>query len=163
MQKTQKEVRTRKKSSAKDAEIGSEPVTTHGSTSEQVRQSTTVDSGKIRAVNLSSKKTEEPPKRVGWYQAKLNDLREQDELMRQNAERMQTSSSNDLVDHPSHYNQAGIECIEAIRAALGPEGFSFYCQGNSIKYLWRFRYKNGVQDLKKCGVYLNWLIEEMEK
>ena len=61
--------------------------------------------------------------------------------MKQNAKKMQTSSS-DLVNKPSHYNQAGIECIEAIRAALGPEGFSYYCQGNSMKYLWRFRYKN---------------------
>ena len=74
----------------KDAENGSEPVTTHGSTSEQVRQSTTLDSGKIRAVNLSSKKTEEPPQEVGWYQAMLNDMREQDELMKRNAKEMRT-------------------------------------------------------------------------
>lgn len=156
-----KEVPTHNQSSAMDAESGSEPVMTNGSHSPQGSSSTTVDSGKIRAVSLSSKKTE-PPKREGYYQAMLRDLREQDELMRQNAKKMRTSSS-DLVNKPSHYNQAGIECIEAIRAALGPEGFSYYCQGNSMKYLWRFRYKNGVQDLQKCRVYLDWLIEEMEK
>lgn len=155
------EVPTHKKSNAMDAESGSEPVMTNGSHSPQDNSSTTVDSGKIRAVSLSSKKTE-PPKREGYYQAMLRDLREQDELMRQNAKKMRTSSS-DLVNKPSHYNQAGIECIEAIRAALGPEGFSYYCQGNSMKYLWRFRYKNGVQDLQKCRVYLDWLMEEMEK
>ena len=86
MQKLKKRGTNTQKSSVKDAEIGSEPVTTHGSTSERVGQSTTVDSGKIRAVNLSSKKTEEPPQRVG-YQAMLNDLREQDELMKRNTER----------------------------------------------------------------------------
>ena len=153
-----RKARTQNQSNAKDAENGSGPVTTHGSTSEQVRQSTTVDSGKIRAVNLSSKKTEEPPQRVGWYQAMLNDMREQDELMKRNAKEMRTSSS-DLVERPSHYNQAGIECIEAIRAGLGPQGFRDYCAGNTMKYLWRYKYKNGLQDLEKAQVYLGWLIK----
>ena len=120
---------TQNQSNAMDAENGSEPVTTHGSHSQQGSSSTTVDSGKIRAVNLSSKKTEAAEK-GGWYQAMLNDMREQDELMKQNAKKMRTSSS-DLVNKPSHYNQAGIECIEAIRAALGPQGFRDYCAGNT--------------------------------
>lgn len=67
----------------------------------------------------------------------------------------------DMVNSPPHYNQAGIECIDAIRAATG-DGYEYYLQGNIIKYLWRYRYKNGVQDLKKAQWYLDRLIEEKE-
>lgn len=67
----------------------------------------------------------------------------------------------DNVNQPSHYTQGGIECIDAIRAALG-SGFADYCAGNVIKYTWRHKYKNGVEDLKKARVYLNWMIESEE-
>jgi hypothetical protein len=39
----------------------------------------------------------------------------------------------DVVNNPPHYNQAGIECIDAIRAATG-DGFQYYLQGNIMKY-----------------------------
>ena len=68
----------------------------------------------------------------------------------------------DLVNSPPHYNQAGIECVDAIAAATG-DGFQYYLQGNIIKYLWRYRYKNGIQDLEKAQWYLNKLIETLEK
>ena len=42
------------------------------------------------------------------------------------------------------------------------EGYEHYLQGNIIKYLWRYRYKNGTEDLKKAQWYLNKLIEEVE-
>ena len=67
----------------------------------------------------------------------------------------------DMVNNPSHYNQAGIECIAAIQAALGPN-FKYYLQGNIMKYLWRYRYKNGTQDLNKARWYLDKLIHEVE-
>jgi len=69
---------------------------------------------------------------------------------------------DDNVNNPPHYNQAGIECIDAIEAALG-DGFQYYLQGNIMKYLWRYRYKNGVEDLRKAKWYLTKLIQEMEK
>ena|SRR5210317_776256 len=65
----------------------------------------------------------------------------------------------DMVNSPPHYNQAGIECIDAIEAATS-DGYEYYLQGNIIKYLWRYRYKNGVEDLKKARWYLDKLIEE---
>lgn len=65
----------------------------------------------------------------------------------------------DMVNSPPHYNQAGIECIDAIAAATS-DGYEYYLQGNIIKYLWRYRYKNGVQDLEKAQWYLSKLIEE---
>tara|TARA_X000001382_G_scaffold122624_1_gene105728 strand:+ start:341 stop:628 length:288 start_codon:yes stop_codon:yes gene_type:complete len=67
--------------------------------------------------------------------------------------------TEDMVNHPPHYNKYGVECIDALRAATG-EGFEYYLQGNVMKYLWRYRYKNGVEDLKKANWYLELLIAE---
>ena len=64
---------------------------------------------------------------------------------------------DEMVNHPPHYNQKGIECIDAIEAATD-EGFEYYLQGNIIKYMWRYKYKNGVEDLKKAQWYLTKLI-----
>ena len=69
-----------------------------------------------------------------------------------------TAEESDMVNHPQHYNQKGIECIDAIQAATDT-GFEYYLQGNIMKYLWRYRYKDGSQDLKKALWYLNKLIE----
>ena len=69
----------------------------------------------------------------------------------------------DPVTKPVHYNQAGIECIDALRATLGPKGFQAYCKGNVMKYLWRYEYKNGMEDLKKAEVYLGWMIQSIEE
>jgi hypothetical protein len=67
----------------------------------------------------------------------------------------------DNVNHPPHYNQGGIECLEAIKAALG-DGFVAHLRGNVIKYLWRCEHKGGVEDLKKAAWYLDRAIKEME-
>ena len=72
---------------------------------------------------------------------------------------MKLSAKSDMVNHPPHYNKQGIECIDAISAALG-EGMEYYLQGNIMKYLWRYRYMNGVEDLKKAKWYLDKMIEE---
>lgn len=64
----------------------------------------------------------------------------------------------DMVNHPVHYNKAGIETIDAIEAAT-TDGFKYYLQGNILKYIWRYEYKNGVEDLKKAQWYLKKLIE----
>ena len=70
-------------------------------------------------------------------------------------------SKPDNVNHPPHYNQGGIECLEAIKAALG-DGFVAYLRGNVIKYLWRCEHKGGIEDLKKAAFYLDRAIKEME-
>ena len=54
----------------------------------------------------------------------------------------------DMVNNPPHYNKSGIETIDAIKA-MTDDGYEYYLQGNIMKYLWRYRYKNGVEDLKK--------------
>ena len=70
--------------------------------------------------------------------------------------------TNDAVQHPSHYTQGGIECIDAIRASMTADGFCDYCKGNIVKYIWRWRDKGGVEDLRKASVYLDWLINAAE-
>lgn len=70
----------------------------------------------------------------------------------------------DAVNNPIHYNQAGIECIEAIRAMTSTmHGGGAYMSGNILKYLWRHEYKNGLEDLKKAQWYLNKLIEDYQE
>ena len=74
-----------------------------------------------------------------------------------------TFSSFDMVNHPPHYNQSGVECIDAISAATG-DNFKYYLQGNIMKYLWRFDYKGkAVEDLNKAKWYLDKLIENVDK
>ena len=67
---------------------------------------------------------------------------------------------NDNVTRPAHYTQGGaVECIEAIRASMTPVEYQGYLKGNVQKYIWRWRHKGGVEDLKKAQVYLGWLID----
>lgn len=70
----------------------------------------------------------------------------------------------DNVNHPKHYASAsnGIECIDAIEAATERLlGLEAVCTGNVLKYIWRWKDKNGVEDLKKAKWYLEKLIEEV--
>jgi len=64
----------------------------------------------------------------------------------------------DLVNKPIHYNMGGVETIDAIMAATN-QNKEGYLQGNVIKYIWRYNYKGGLQDLQKAQWYLNKLIE----
>lgn len=64
----------------------------------------------------------------------------------------------DMVNSPAHYNKANIETIDMIESVTG-DGFEAYLQGNILKYICRYKYKNGVEDLKKAKWYLNRLIK----
>lgn len=69
----------------------------------------------------------------------------------------------DNVNHPSHYTQGGVECIDAITAAtVNKTGIEAVCVANVIKYLWRYELKNGIEDVKKARWYLDRLITELE-
>ena len=65
----------------------------------------------------------------------------------------------DVVNHPSHYTDGGIECIEAIEAQLTLEEYRGYLKGNIAKYNWRERHKGGTESLKKARWYLDRLIQ----
>ena len=72
-------------------------------------------------------------------------------------------SDKDTVNHPSHYTLGGIECIEAIEAATGElVGIEAVCTGNAIKYLWRWKHKNGHEDLRKARWYINRILGETD-
>ena len=69
----------------------------------------------------------------------------------------------DNVNHPSHYTQGGIECIDAIKAAtVGLTGIEAVCTGNAVKYMWRWKFKNGAEDIREAMWYLEKLLEEVE-
>ena len=67
-------------------------------------------------------------------------------------------TETDVVNHPPHYTDGGIECIEAIEAQLTAEEYRGYAKGNIAKYLWRERHKGGTESLKKAKWYLDRLI-----
>lgn len=81
-------------------------------------------------------------------------------------ERMDTERmSNDkvMINHPPHYTAGKVECIDAIESATGDlTGIEAVCTGNVIKYVWRWKLKNGVEDLEKASWYLNKLIKEVK-
>jgi len=72
---------------------------------------------------------------------------------------------DDPVNHPSHYTAGGIECIDAIAAALTcqKDPMEAWLTGQVLKYLWRWPLKNGKEDLEKARFYLNRLIEKVGK
>lgn len=70
----------------------------------------------------------------------------------------------DMVEHPSHYTAGAVECIDAIESAVtGLTGAEAVLTAQVIKYIWRFKRKNGVEDLKKARWYLDRLISKQEE
>jgi hypothetical protein len=65
----------------------------------------------------------------------------------------------DAVNNPEHYKTGGIECIDAMQAMLSDEEFIGYLRGNIFKYQWRYKHKNGVEDLRKADWYAQRLVE----
>lgn len=70
--------------------------------------------------------------------------------------------ASDNVNSPKHYTQSAIECIEAIKSSLG-DAYGDYCRGNVIKYVWRYKDKNGLEDLKKGQWYFKELVKHEEE
>lgn len=66
--------------------------------------------------------------------------------------------------NPQHYQRNGMECIDAIKAAVqnlsGAEAFE---TGSAIKYLWRWKEKGGKDDLKKAVWFINDMISDIEE
>lgn len=69
------------------------------------------------------------------------------------------TTKHDPVNHPSHYTQGNIECIDAMKAAYGKESVMHFCKCNAFKYQWRFDKKNGEEDIKKAQWYQNKFLE----
>jgi|TARA_R110002072_G_scaffold209985_1_gene367607 hypothetical protein len=62
---------------------------------------------------------------------------------------------SDMVNHPPHYGTGDIECIDYIEDFLTEEEWIGYLRGNIAKYLHRWRYKSGLQDLEKAAWYMD--------
>ena len=72
--------------------------------------------------------------------------------------------SEDTVNHPPHYNKGKVECIDAIESAVSDlHGIEAVCTANAIKYLYRWKAKDGVESLKKARWYLDRLINTLEE
>ena len=70
----------------------------------------------------------------------------------------------ETVEHPQHYNQGSIECIDAMKSAFGVDEVSSFCKLNAFKYIWRAKNKfNTLEDLKKARWYIDKIIEIQER
>ena len=70
---------------------------------------------------------------------------------------------SETVNSPAHYTSGSIECIDAIDVMVeGLTGLEGYYIGNIMKYIWRWKQKNGVEDLRKAQRYLTRLINLLE-
>jgi hypothetical protein len=66
--------------------------------------------------------------------------------------------------NPSHYQRDGMECIDAIKAAVqNLSGAEAYETGSAIKYLWRWKEKGGKDDLNKAKWFIQDMISDIEE
>lgn len=104
-----------------------------------------------------------------WYDYELNQTNKEfilkDEPLTENPpmEKEQEKRMTDLIDNQPHYKNQGIEPIDLMRKNFTREEFTGFLQGNVLKYMLRYKDKNGLEDLKKAKTYLTWLIKEEEK
>ena len=64
--------------------------------------------------------------------------------------------AEDLVNHPAHYaDSCSLECIDVMEAVFGSVAVRNFCLCNAFKYMWRYKNKNGQEDLKKAKWYLD--------
>lgn len=71
-----------------------------------------------------------------------------------------TTPQRPNVSAPTHYASSAIQPISFMEASLSHDEFVGYLKGNIVKYVSRYRLKDGVKDLEKARVYLDWLIEK---
>ena len=60
----------------------------------------------------------------------------------------------DTVNHPAHYTECSLECIDVMLAVFGRKAVTDFCILNAFKYMWRYEHKNGLEDLQKAERYL---------
>ena len=66
------------------------------------------------------------------------------------------ADNQDFVNHPTHYSECSLECIEVMRLVFGDNAIYDFCICNAFKYLWRYKFKNGIEDLKKATWYVDY-------
>lgn len=93
-----------------------------------------------------------------WYEHEINEP----SVSLQKFKLKEETTMTDLLDNQSHYKNQGVEPIDLMRKNFSKEEFAGFLQGNVLKYMLRYKDKNGIEDLKKAKTYLTWLIEEEE-
>lgn len=74
-----------------------------------------------------------------------------------------TEQVHDNVNHPEHYELGAVECIDVIIATQGIQAAQDFCICNALKYIFRHRMKNGVEDVQKAQWYINKYLELEER
>lgn len=100
-----------------------------------------------------------------WYKFP-EDIERNYDLIFGNDTNSDEEKDEDMVNHPSHYTSGGVECIDAITAALSKydDPVDSWLVGQVIKYLWRAPLKGKYdEDIKKAQFYLNRLVEKIDK
>lgn len=93
-----------------------------------------------------------------WYEHELNEP----SVSPQKFKLKEETTMSDLIDNQAHYKNQGVEPIALMKANFTKEEFAGFLQGNVLKYMLRYKDKNGLEDLKKAKTYLTWLINELE-
>lgn len=69
----------------------------------------------------------------------------------------------DEVNHPKRYTgQCSIECIDVMELTFGTQAVINFCMCNAFKYLWRYKAKNGEEDIRKAEWYLDHTIKLLD-
>lgn len=76
--------------------------------------------------------------------------------------RATNDEQTDNVNHPNHYNSYSREVIDTLQGSMTPDEFKGYLKGNILKYITRYQFKNGVEDLKKAKWYIEKLTEVVD-
>ena len=70
----------------------------------------------------------------------------------------------DNVNHPKHYEgSTSLECIQCMEVSMGKQAVADFCLCNAFKYLWRYKNKNGREDVSKARWYLDYVLSYMER
>ena len=77
-------------------------------------------------------------------------------------EKEHCNKTEDVVNHPSHYETGKFECFDIMREIFGDEAVMNFCICNAFKYVYRHKNKNGLEDLQKSIWYLK-KYEEINK
>lgn len=69
-----------------------------------------------------------------------------------------------IITRPPHYTKGKVECIDALESATdGLSGADAGLTWSVIKYMWRWKWKNGREDLLKARWYLTRLLAHVDK
>ena len=86
------------------------------------------------------------------------------DMMKRMSQGREKRIEQDMVNHPPHYTQGGMETIDIMEAKSTPEEFKGHLKLTALKYLTRAGHKESeLQDAKKTQWYVNRWVKTLEK